>query len=115
MKNLIHEFSDVFAYGEDDLGRCLHATHKVDTGHHPPMNGPPYRVHVQRLSPYHTQDFLPVCFCGYRPVVAVPDEEPASPPVTADLPTAGLSTTKIGRVVDTGCWAIRGTFAVVKH
>ena len=39
VKDLIHEFSDVFACGEDRLGRCLHATHKVNIG-----DRPPYRV-----------------------------------------------------------------------
>ena len=32
VKDLIHEFSDVFACGDNHLGRCLHATHKVNIG-----------------------------------------------------------------------------------
>ena len=44
LQTLLDQFADVFAQTSDDLGRSHVATHRIDTGNHPPVNVPPYSL-----------------------------------------------------------------------
>ena len=53
LQDLIHEFSDVFALDDSELGCTDIVHHIIDTGDHPPIKQQPYRtaaVHRQKIA-----------------------------------------------------------------